>query len=239
MKHRIILVLVIIGIWQGLFLMVHNPLILPCPQDVMLRMVSMISDISFYEILMVTFFHICVVIAISIILAFLLAYIGYTHPIIDAYVSPCLSMIQATPNISIIILLLIWTKALYVVYIILLIVVFPLLYNNYSQGFKDIDQDLKDAITLYHPPFFYKLVHVYLPLMKGHFLSSLRSALSLSVKVTVMAEIMAQLPQGIGREINYSRIQFDMTGVFAWTIWLLIIILLIEYFLQKIITDYK
>ena len=52
-----------------------------------------------------------------------------------------------------------------------------------------------------------------------------------------MAEIIAQLPQGVGRAINFSRIQFDMVGVFAWTLWLIVMILVIEGLLRRFIHD--
>ena len=54
-----------------------------------------------------------------------------------------------------------------------------------------------------------------------------------------MAEIQAGLPYGGGRAINYSRIQFDMVGVFAWTVWLVIMILFIDYILNKVMHDHE
>ena len=68
-----------------------------------------------------------------------------------------------------------------------------------------------------------------------NFLSGIKSSLSLGVKVAVMAEILAGLPYGVGRAINFARIQFDMIGVFSWTIWLVIMILFIDYLLDKLI----
>ena len=83
-----------------------------------------------------------------------------------------------------------------------------------------------------------KLFKVYLSLIKPSFLSGMKSALSLGVKVAVMAEILAGLPYGVGRVINYARSsQFDMTEVFAWTLWLVIMIMIIEYGLKKLIRD--
>jgi len=67
----------------------------------------------------------------------------------------------------------------------------------------------------------------------------MKSSLSLGVKVAVMAEILAGLPYGVGRAINYSRIQFDMVGVFAWTVWLVIMILFIDYILNKVMHDHE
>lgn len=237
MKHKINLTICILFIWQLIAVVVNKDVIIPYPLVVFLRMLSMIQDISFYQTLFITLSHICIVIMMSTFVSFFLAYIGYHHPIVDEYVSPLLSIIQAIPNISFIILVLVWTESLQTVYIVLTLVIFPLLYNNFIQGFKGIDQELEDAILLYHPPWRYKFFNVYFPLVKRSFLSGLRSSLSLGVKVAVMAEVLAQLPYGVGRAINYCRIQFDMIGVFAWTIWLIIMILIIEVLLEKFINQ--
>lgn len=237
MKHKISLTVYIMLVWQLVAVIVNKEVIVPYPKDVLKRMLDMLFDLSFYQTLFITLSHVVIVVVICAIVAFLLSYIGYKKPMIDTYVSPLLTMIQAVPNISFIILVLVWTSSLQAVYIVLFLVIFPLLYHNFIEGFKSIDHDLRDVILLYHPPFIDRLLHVYLPLIQPSFLSGMKSSLSLGVKVAVMAEILAGLPYGVGRAINYSRIQFDMIGVFAWTIWLIIMILCIEFLLKKLIRD--
>lgn len=237
MKHKISLTVYIMLVWQLVAVIVNKEVIVPYPKDVLKRMLDMLFDLSFYQTLSITLSHVVIVVVVCAIVAFLLSYIGYKKPMIDTYVSPLLTMIQAVPNISFIILVLVWTSSLQAVYIVLFLVIFPLLYHNFIEGFKSIDHDLRDVILLYHPPFIDRLLHVYLPLIQPSFLSGMKSSLSLGVKVAVMAEILAGLPYGVGRAINYSRIQFDMIGVFAWTIWLIIMILCIEFLLKKLIRD--
>lgn len=237
MKHKINLAIYLLLIWQLIAIGVNKDVIIPFPLDVFLRMIEMLKDSYFYQSILITLSHICIVVGISIVLAFFLSYIGYQRPVIDEYASPLLSIIQAIPNISFIILVLVWTESLQTVYIVLFLVVFPLLYHNFIQGFKSIDQDLEDVITLYHPPLRYKFSKIYFPLIKPSFISGVKSSLSLGVKVTVMAEILAQLPYGVGRAIHFCRIQFDMIGVFAWTIWLIIIILFVESLLKRFIQE--
>lgn len=239
MKHKINLVVYILLLWQLVAVIVNKEVIVPYPLDVFQRMIDMLTDFNFYQTLFITLSHVIIVVAISALIAFVLAYLGYQKPLIGEYVSPLLTMIQAIPNISFIILVLVWVSSLQTVYIVLFLVVFPLLYNNFIQGFKSIDHDLRDVILLYHPTCFEKYFKVYLPLIRPSFLSGMKSSLSLGVKVAVMAEILAGLPYGVGRAINYSRIQFDMIGVFAWTVWLVIMILFIDYILNKVMHDHE
>lgn len=235
MKHKIHLTIYLLLIWQLLAVAIHNDIIIPYPLVTLKRMFEMLLMPDFYQTLLMTLSHVIIVVLVSVIMAFGLAYVAYRFSIIEIYVSPVLSILQAVPNISFIILVLLWASSLQTVYVVLFLVVFPLLYNHFISGFENIGSDLEDVILLYHPPFFDKMIHVYLPLIMPNFLSGIKSSLSLGVKVAVMAEILAGLPYGVGRAINFARIQFDMIGVFSWTIWLVIMILFIDYLLDRLI----
>lgn len=237
MKYKIRLGVILILIWQLIAVWVNRSVILPYPIDVGSKMISMLGDLSFYQTLLMSLSHVIIIVAISAFLAFMLAYLGYQNPGVDEYLSPLLSMIQAVPNIAYIMLLLLWTTSLYVVYIVLFLVVFPLLYNNFIQGFNSIDRDLRDVIALYHPSTYEKFVKVYLPLIHPSFISGMKSSLNLGVKVVVMAEILAGLPYGVGRAINFAKGNFDMVSIFAWTLWLVIMILLVDCILKKLIHE--
>ncbi|MEG0366100.1 MAG: ABC transporter permease subunit [Coprobacillus sp.] len=235
MKHKINLTILLLLIYQFVAVIVNQSVIIPYPLDVMTRMLSMLTDISFYQTIFITLSHVAIVIVISVILSFFLAFLCYKKPIIEEYVSPILSMIQAIPNVSFVIIVLVWTSSLMTVYIVLFLVIFPLLFHNNLAGFKSIDKELCDVISLYHPPIYDRFMNVYLPLIKPSFLSGLKSSISLGVKVSVMAEVLAGLPYGVGKAIMYCRNDFDMAGVFAWTLWLIIMILLIDYILKRLI----
>lgn len=49
-----------------------------------------------------------------------------------------------------------------------------------------------------------------------------------------MSEIMGQVQQGIGRQMNLCRLTSDMTGVFAWTGWIILILLLMDALLHYV-----
>ena len=50
-----------------------------------------------------------------------------------------------------------------------------------------------------------------------------------SFQVGVMAEIIGQVQLGIGRQLNIARFNMDMTAIFAWTLWIILLLLILEW----------
>lgn len=239
MKHKIYLTAGLLLLWQILALIVNKSILIPYPVDVLSKMLTMLCEQSFYQTIFSTLSHVMITVVLSIVVAYLLAYICFSYPFIENYVTPVMTIIQSVPTIAFVFIVLVWTSSLQTVYIVLLFVIFPLLFHNFLEGLKNIDRDLKDVILLYHPPIFERLFKIYFPLIQSSVLSGVKSALSLGVKVSVMAEILSALPYGVGREMNYARIQVDTTELLAWTLWLIVMIMFIEYLFERIISYQK
>ena len=54
-----------------------------------------------------------------------------------------------------------------------------------------------------------------------------------------MAEIFVSANQGIGKQLYFARVQIDMVSIFAWTLWMVIIILGINYICKKVFSYLK
>ena len=80
---------------------------------------------------------------------------------------------------------------------------------------------------------FYKLKNVYLPLGRSALLSSFLSIVALGFKVGVMAEILSQVSLGIGKKMQYAKLNVDLASVLAWTIWLLLIVNIVVFLIRK------
>ena len=239
MKHKIYLTTGLLLLWQIFATVVDKNVLIPYPLDVLSKMITMLCQKSFYQTIVMTLSHFIIVVILSLIIAYLLAYMCFSYPLIEKYVTPVMTIVQSVPTIAFVFIILVWTSSLQTVYIVLLFVVFPLLFHNFLEGLKNIDRDLKDVIWLYHPPLFERLFRIYFPLIQSSVLSGIKSALSLGVKVSVMAEILSALPYGVGREMNYARIQVDTTELLAWTLWLIVMIMCIEYLFEKVVSYRK
>ena len=74
---------------------------------------------------------------------------------------------------------------------------------------------------------------VYIPLSIPFLRSALIDAVGLGFKVLVVAEYIAQTKVSIGRTIYMNKVNLDFTGVFAWTILLLLFVQLIEWVVER------
>ena len=225
MKRKIISILCIIGLWWIAAVLVNRTVILPLPYDVFKRMFTLATSSSFYASVVSTLGRIIIGFTIAMITGTILGVFSGLYRKIEDYLSIVISILQSIPQIAYILIILVWFKSFTAIIIIILLMVLPVFYNNVCSGIKNIDPELKDVILLYNQPFTYTLFKIYLPLIKSYILSAMYTSLPLSFKVGVMAEIFVQTNQGIGSALYFARTQIDMVSIFAWTIWMIIIVI--------------
>ncbi|WP_286076819.1 ABC transporter permease subunit [Thomasclavelia cocleata] len=235
MKRKIFTLICILGIWQGFSLLINKEVILPLPLVVLNKMLDLVLQKDFYLAIFSTIIRVIISFVIALILGTILGIFSGLNKKVNDYLSSIISLLQTIPQIAYILILLVWFKSLTALIIIVLLMLIPVFYNNAVNGIKNIQPELKDVINLYHHSVSFNLIHVYIPLIKGYIISAIETCLPLSLKVGVMAEIFVSSSFGIGKQLYLARVQIDMVSIFAWTIWMIIIINAINYLTNLII----
>lgn len=229
-KSGIILsVIVLLGAWQFAAFSIDNDFLMPYPRDVFMNMIQQCQDSSFYIIVFHTLFRSLTGLFIAFLCAILCALLSYIIPFIASLLSPVILLAKSIPNISYIIIILVWFGSESSSMIIPFLILFPMIYTNLYQGITNLDQDTRDVMRLYPQTFWLMLKKVYFPLLLPAINTSLTNGLGLAFKVGVMAEIIGQVQTGIGRQLNIARLNMDMTEIFAWTIWIILLLALVDY----------
>lgn len=236
MNKKLISILVMIGIWQGLAILTNREVLLPQPIHVFNRIFELLLSSQFYKAVLITLFRSHLSFLLALLGGIITGLIAYFNKNIEAFLSPILTFFQTIPQISFMIVLIVWFDQFTCIIIIILLMTFPTVYHNVLTGLKNIDNSLKDIILLYYHPLPFTITKVYLPLIKPYIYSAIESILPLSLKVGVMAEVLIQARVGIGKELYFSRLNIDMTGVFAWTICLVAILMIEMTLVRKIVT---
>lgn len=228
---------ILLMIWQCLAMIINKTIIIPYPVDVLKMMIQYAQEPSFYLSMGHTLLRIILGLMISSLIGLGLAFMSYDHRNIEAFLSPVVAFFQSIPQISYIIILLVWFNSRIALMIIIVLMLFPIFYANCLNGLKGIDQDLKDVIILYHHTPLFNIIKVYLPLIRHHINAAIDSCIPLSIKVGVMSEIFVSSAYGIGKELYLARINIDTTAIFALTFYMVIIIeilLSVFHFYQRI-----
>lgn len=235
MKRKFITILCVFGLWQVLSLIIQKEVILPLPLYVFERMFELTMSSVFYEAIIATLLRVLMSFLIACFLGTFLGMISGMNQMVYDYLSPIMTFLQTIPQIGYILILLVWFQSTTALIMIILLMILPIFYHSAVNGVQSIQSEYLDIMKVYYHPFSYNLIHVYLPLMRGYILSSIETSLSMALKVGVMAEIFVSSKQGIGKQLYFARIQIDMISIFAWMIWMVILIMMISFFVHKII----
>ena len=238
MNKKLQSLLILVALWFILALGIDNNIILPGPFEVFEKIIELGGQFTFYQALLATFVRAHLAFLASMLVGLGLAFVSYHFPIMEAMLSPWIKSLQTVPQISFIILLLFWFSQETSILMVVILMAFPIAYFNQLEGLKAIAPDYQDIILASHQPWWYNLKKAYLPLTKSSILATVKSGLPLSLKVTVMSEVLIHTHLGIGRALSMARANIDMTSVFAWTICLVVLVsvetYLISYFFKKL-----
>jgi ABC-type nitrate/sulfonate/bicarbonate transport system permease component len=173
-------------------------------------------------------------IALSAVLGTVFGLLSGVEKRVELFFRPLVSTLRTLPVISIIIVILIVFGNEITLYIISLLLLFPIIYQAVLDGVKNIDSLLIDVVKLDSSSSNYDALRmVYFPLSIPFLRSALIDAVGLGFKVLVVAEYIAQTNQSIGKTIYMHKINLEFTDVFAWTLMLLVFVLIIEGLVEK------
>ena len=233
-KSWIMFVCSILIVWQIVAFVVHNPFIMPYPSDVFVEMFALLLELSFYKAIGTTFLRVFISISISFVFAFLLSYISLYNRFACLWIEKLMVVIRTIPNVVLIVLFLFWFSRETVTFLVSFFLLCPIIYENIYRTLNNIENQWRDVLSVYKQPLFTKVKYVHLPLLNIPILSSLVVACSMGVKVGIMAEILGQVTTGIGRQIQIAKLDVNLTVVLAWTMWIILFVLLINGLLNKL-----
>lgn len=228
---KILAILFWFGVWWGLSAVVHQPLLLPSPAAVFLRLGMIIRQPEFWEIIGISIWGIMLGILCAVILGTILAALTCQFPLLDTLLSPLLTVVKSTPVASFIILVLIWIGRDRVPAVISGLMVLPVVWNNVSGGLRSVDADLLEMAMLYHLRPGVRLRRLYIPSVMPYFLSALKTSIGIGWKAGIAAEVLTVPARSIGKMIYESKLYLETIDLFAWTM----VVVLISLFIEKII----
>ena len=220
---RILCIIAILLVWQIIAIQVNNNILIPSPIETISALFSLLIKPATWSSIGITLVRVIRGLCISLFLSLVLLFLYEADQRTEKIFTPIVTLISSIPNISYMILAIIWLGSEGSVSVVTMMVLFPVTFQGLFSAILDEDKSLKDVQVLYKESFICRVRFHLLPMLSFTILRTMKTALQLGFKVGIMAEIVASVRAGIGRSMHFANLNLNTAEVLAWT---LIIILL-------------
>jgi NitT/TauT family transport system permease protein len=207
----------IVLVWKAASLIVAQDLLLPPPESVFVKLVSLIATPRFLRSLLYTLFRLLSALAVSIPLGIIAGLISGLSARAAAFLQPLFSIISATPVMSIILIAFLWFGAERTPAFAAFLMVFPVITANVMTGIKAIDPKQEELFAVYKMDTHEKIRYLYLPSLAPFIAGGCRASLSMCWKVVVAAEVLVQPLLALGTGMQRAKAALDTAELFSWT----------------------
>ena len=224
-----------LGVWVLASALVRQELLLPSPLQVLRRFLALAGTAAFWLTVGTSILRVLTGIVSAVVLGTLLAFLTESSALCKALFSPVMVLVKSTPVASFIILALIWLGRGILPAFISALMVLPVVWANVSAGIAGRDPLLLEMARIYGFSRGRILRRITLPTVLPFFRSALSSALGLGWKAGIAAEVLTVPQPSIGKMIFESKLYLETTDLFAWTLTVILLSLVIEKILLKLV----
>lgn len=215
-------------VWQLLAAAMDNPLLLPGPLQVLRCLGELAQTGSFWQITVISIGRVLLGVTGAVLLAVVLAVLTSAGRIPEMLIAPAMTAMQATPVASFTILVLLWLDRDWVPVLICGMMVLPVVWRSVHTGIGATDRQLLEMAKAFRLPPILVLKRIYAPSVLPFFRSACVSALGLGWKAGIAAEVLTVPRDSIGRMISESKLYWETEDLFAWTLTVVILSLLLQ-----------
>ena len=202
-------------VWSIAALSIDSEYILPTVTETLEEFIALFVNAKFYLALFSTMLRSLIAFLVSFMFAFPLAIITVKLSLADKFIDTLISVIRALPTIAIVLILLFWTTSKVAPVIVTTLVVMPTCYTQIVNAFKALDKTVAEAGRVDGADEFQVFKFIELPQIAYALFITIGSGISLSFKLMVAAEVIAQTANSIGFMLNTSKAYFEISQMLA------------------------
>ncbi|MDO4974296.1 MAG: ABC transporter permease subunit [Eubacteriales bacterium] len=223
------------ALWALLARLVGQELLLPSPLRVLEELFSMAGTEAFWLATSRSILRVLAGLLSATVLGVLLAALTEYSALARQLLSPVMTLVKSTPVASFIILALLWLGRDILPAFITALMVLPVVWANVSAGLSGRDRQLLELARVYRLPRRRVLRRITLPSVLPHFRAALRSSLGMGWKAGIAAEVLTVPPHSIGKNIFEAKLYLETPELFAWTLTVILLSLVIERILLRLV----
>lgn len=214
--------------WEAASLLVGKELLLPSPLGTIARLFALLGERESWVYAGLTLGRILAGFALGVAAGALLAALTARHPLAEELLRPLRGVVKATPVTSFILLALLWLSSNLVPLFISLLMVVPIVWASTAEAILHTDARLVEMGRVFGLGRLRRVIKIYVPSVVPAFLAACTTALGFAWKAGVAAEIIALPKRSIGYRLYESKLRIETTDLFAWTLLVVLLSMLLE-----------
>lgn len=212
---------------------IYGDLILPGPMATFAQLGQLFATDNAWPQLLISAHRALYGLALALVFGTLLGLIAGRSLTAAMISRPLVTLLLGMPPIAWLVLAMLWfgmgdATPVFTVFI----ACFPITFASAMQGSRTVDNQLRDMAQSYRLPWWMMLTDVHLPHVTSYLFPAWITALGMSWKVVIMAELLSTV-DGVGAALAVSRAQLDTASSLGWIVAVLALLLALEYLLLE------
>jgi ABC-type nitrate/sulfonate/bicarbonate transport system permease component len=223
----------IAALWQVASLFFPHYLFPPVP-DIVVRTVGIVFSWPLLSEVLVTALRIFAGLLGAFVLGAVMALAIGRSPRIEAYVAPVLVFLQGIPALSWVVIAIIWFHGIeFRIFFIMVVTTLPAFTFQILDAFRSMSKDLFEMTMSFRPRRWTLFRVLIVPTIVPGILTAWKVNLGNAARVVVVAELVGATG-GVGYELLRQQQLFDMAGAIAWTLQLVLFVLVVQQMITAI-----
>ena len=228
-----LIALIYLAVWEAVSLLVGKELLLPSPLSTLSRLAVLLTVGGTWLFAGLTLLRIMSGYVLGVVAGVLLAVLTARSRFAEALLAPLRAIVKASPVTSFILLALLWLSSDLVPLFISFLMVVPMVWSTTAEAILQTDVRLVEMGKLYGLSRWQIVKKIFVPSILPQFLAACTTSLGFAWKSGVAAEIIALPQKSIGFMLYQSKLRIETVDLFAWTLLIVTLSMLLEWLLVK------
>lgn len=224
-----------LGVWFAVCEWVDMELLVPSPRAVAAAFSSLLREKEFYLSCLNSLYKVLAGWTAGVIAGTLLGVLTHLSEVLKTLFAPLLHIVKATPVASFIVLALVLMSSKAVPAFTCALITVPVLWANVSEGLDSPDRKLLEMAQVFGMSRKNRIRDIYVPALKPYFSAAAITSMGLSWKAGIAAEVICSPKNTIGAGISDAKVYLESPQLFAWTITVVVMSVILEKILARIL----